>query len=76
MMPESNVPWPGAVRGVEVKKVLSFRSVVIFGGAGFVGSNWASYLLKNTDARVHIFDNLSRIGVENNLECLRREVTN
>jgi CDP-paratose 2-epimerase len=76
MMPESNVPWPGAVRGVEVKKVLSFRSVVIFGGAGFVGSNWASYLLKNTDARVHIFDNLSRIGVENNLECLRREATN
>lgn len=76
MMPESNVPRAGAVRGVEVKKVLSFRSVVIFGGAGFVGSNWASYLLKNTDARVHIFDNLSRIGVENNLECLRREVTN
>jgi CDP-paratose 2-epimerase len=66
----------GAVRGVEVKKVLSFRSVVIFGGAGFVGSNWASHLLKNTDARVHIFDNLSRIGVENNLECLRREVEN
>jgi CDP-paratose 2-epimerase len=76
MMPESNVPREGTVRGVEVKKVLSFRSVVIFGGAGFVGSNWASYLLKSTDARVHIFDNLSRIGVENNLECLRREVTN
>jgi CDP-paratose 2-epimerase len=67
-------PHAGAVRGVEVKKVLSFRSVVIFGGAGFVGSNWASYLLKNTDARVHIFDNLSRLGVEQNLECLRREV--
>jgi CDP-paratose 2-epimerase len=59
-----------------VKKVLSFRSVVIFGGAGFVGSNWASYLLKNTDARVHVFDNLSRIGVESNLECLRREAEN
>jgi len=57
-----------------VKKVLSFRSVVIFGGAGFVGSNWASYLLKSTDARVHIFDNLSRLGVEQNLECLRSEV--
>ena len=56
-----------------MKKVLSFRSVVIFGGAGFVGSNWASYLLKNTHARVHIFDNLSRAGVENNLECLRYE---
>jgi CDP-paratose 2-epimerase len=58
---------------MEVKKVLSFRSVVIFGGAGFVGSNWASYLLKNTEARVHIFDNLSRIGVEHNLHCLQSE---
>lgn len=76
MMPESNAPREGGVRGVEVRKVLSFRSVVIFGGAGFVGSNWASYLVKNTDARVHVFDNLSRIGVESNLECLRSEVTN
>lgn len=56
-----------------MKKLLSFRSVLIFGGAGFVGSNWASYLLKNSDARVHIFDNLSRSGVEMNLECLRQE---
>jgi len=56
-----------------MKKVLSFRSVLIFGGAGFVGSNWASHLLRNTDARVHIFDNLSRLGVQKNLEDLRRE---
>jgi CDP-paratose 2-epimerase len=56
-----------------MKKVLSFRSALIFGGAGFVGSNWASYLLRNTDARVHIFDNLSRRGVHQNLEELRRE---
>jgi CDP-paratose 2-epimerase len=56
-----------------MKKLLSFRSALIFGGAGFVGSNWASHLLKTTDARVHIFDNLSRRGVEQNLECLRRE---
>lgn len=56
-----------------MKKVLSFRSVLIFGGAGFVGSNWASHLLRNTDARVHIFDNLSRRGVHQNLDDLRRE---
>jgi CDP-paratose 2-epimerase len=56
-----------------VKKGLPFRSVVILGGAGFVGSNWASYLLKHTHARIHIFDNLSRIGVEHNLECLQSE---
>ena len=56
-----------------MKKLLSFRSVLIFGGAGFVGSNWAHHLLKTTDARIHIFDNLSRRGVHHNLEWLRRE---
>jgi CDP-paratose 2-epimerase len=56
-----------------MKRLLSFRSILIFGGAGFVGANWASYLLKHTDARVHIFDNFSRQGVEHNLEWLRRQ---
>lgn len=46
------------------------RSVLIFGGAGFVGANWASHLLANTSARVHIFDNLSRRRVEHNLRWL------
>ncbi len=50
----------------------SFRSVLIFGGAGFIGSNWASYLLEHTDAKVHIFDNLSRKGVRHNLESLQK----
>lgn len=56
-----------------MKRVLPFRSVLIFGGAGFVGSNWASYLLKTSNARVHIFDNLSRRGVQRNLDWLRQE---
>lgn len=56
-----------------MKKVLSFRSALIFGGAGFIGSNWASHLLRTSDTRVHIFDNLSRQGVHRNLELLRRE---
>lgn len=56
-----------------MKKLVSFRSVLIFGGAGFIGSNWAHHLLKGSDARVHIFDNLSRNGVHRNLEWLRRE---
>ena len=56
-----------------MKKLLPFRSVLIFGGAGFVGSNWASHVLKTTDARVHIFDNLSRQGVQRNLDWLRQE---
>lgn len=48
------------------------RSVLIFGGAGFIGSNLAYHLLTQTEAQVHIFDNLSRAGVHHNLEWLRR----
>ena len=47
------------------------RSVLIFGGAGFIGSNWAEHLLTKTDADVHIFDNLSRRKVEHNVKWLK-----
>jgi CDP-paratose 2-epimerase len=50
----------------------SNRAVLIFGGAGFVGSNWAHHLLANTDAKIHVFDNLSRKRVQHNLEWLQR----
>lgn len=50
----------------------SFRSVLILGGAGFIGSNLASSLLKHSSAKVHVFDNLSRPGVRNNLEWLQQ----
>jgi CDP-paratose 2-epimerase len=49
----------------------SSRSVLIFGGAGFVGSNWAHHLLTRTEANVHVFDNLSRAKVKNNLQWLQ-----
>lgn len=49
------------------------RSVLIFGGAGFIGSNWASYVLSNSDAPVHIYDNLSRPGSEHNLRWLQQQ---
>src|ERR1700694_2063258 len=48
------------------------RSVLILGGAGFIGSNLAHHLLTTTDARVHVFDNLTRAGVHHNLEWLRK----
>src|SRR5579864_5174278 len=49
------------------------RTVVIFGGAGFIGSNWADRLLSSSCTNVHIFDNLSRPGAEWNLRRLRAE---
>ncbi len=55
-----------------MRKSDRFRSAVIFGGAGFIGSNLAQHLLQTTDAKIHIFDNLSRNGVHHNLEYLQR----
>lgn len=59
-----------------MKKTDRFRSVVIFGGAGFIGSNLAHKLLETTDAKVQIFDNLSRPGVRNNLHALQKAAGN
>lgn len=59
-----------------MKKVDRFRSVAILGGAGFIGSNLAHHLLSHSDAKIHIFDNLSRPGVRYNLESLQRAAGN
>lgn len=56
----------------DLANVVPMRSVLIFGGAGFIGSNWAHRLLKTTDAKVHVFDNLSRRGVHHNLKWLQK----
>jgi CDP-paratose 2-epimerase len=53
-------------------KTQQARSALIFGGAGFIGTNLAQHLLARTNATVHIFDNLSRAGVHRNLEWLRK----
>jgi CDP-paratose 2-epimerase len=45
--------------------------IVIFGGAGFIGTNLAHQLLSEGEDVV-VFDNLSRPGVERNLAFLRR----
>src|SRR5579875_2683526 len=46
------------------------RTILITGGAGFIGCNLAQRLLVDSSARVRIFDDLSRVGVEANLEWL------
>jgi CDP-paratose 2-epimerase len=59
-----------------MKKVDRFRSVAILGGAGFIGSNLAHHILDTSDAKVHIFDNLSRLGVRYNLGSLQKKAGN
>ena len=49
----------------------SAKTVLITGGAGFIGSNLAERLLEEAGTRVRIFDNLSRRGVRRNLDWLR-----
>jgi CDP-paratose 2-epimerase len=46
------------------------RPALIFGGAGFIGSNVAERLLANGQ-RVRIYDSLARPGVERNLRWLQ-----
>jgi len=48
------------------------RSVLITGGAGFIGASYARRRLAAGD-RVIVLDNLSRAGSEHNLEWLRTE---
>ena len=47
------------------------RTVLITGGAGFIGSNLADRLLASSGTRVRIFDNLSRAGVTRNVAWLK-----
>jgi len=49
--------------------MMPMRHAVIFGGAGFIGSNVADRLLSQGE-RVLIFDSMARPGVERNVEWL------
>ena len=44
--------------------------ILVTGGAGFIGSNFASTLMQRKDD-VIIFDNMSRVGARDNIEWLR-----
>ncbi len=47
------------------------QTILITGGAGFIGSNLAQRFLAEPNTRVRVFDNLSRRGVEHNVAWLR-----
>jgi len=48
------------------------KKYLITGGAGFIGSNYVSRLLRRSES-VTILDNLSRVGAKSNLEWLQSE---
>tara|TARA_B100001146_G_scaffold225233_1_gene248323 strand:+ start:290 stop:1309 length:1020 start_codon:yes stop_codon:yes gene_type:complete len=47
---------------------LKNNNVLVTGGAGFIGSNYVSYLLKSTNAQVFVLDSLTYAGDVKNLE--------
>ena len=59
------------MRGQGLMGERSRRTVLITGGAGFIGSNLAERLLREPETRVRVFDDLSRPGVEHNLAWLK-----
>lgn len=54
------------------RKLRESEAVLITGGAGFIGTNLANRLIA-VGYPVYIFDNLSRPGVEYNLEWLKQQ---
>ena len=52
-------------------KDLSQSSFLITGGAGFIGSHIAEYLLKNGAGKVRVLDNLVN-GFQSNLDILKQ----
>jgi CDP-paratose 2-epimerase len=60
---------PSPARGLIAANTDPERPVLVTGGAGFIGANIANHLL-SSGQRVRIFDDVSRIGVDQNLEWL------
>ena len=68
----SQTGWWSPKESGKKQKMLEPSYVLITGGAGFIGVNLADHLLREGYS-VIIYDNLSRAGVEKNLEWLLSE---
>lgn len=63
--------WMSSPYSTDVKKTIEDQKhFLITGGAGFIGANLATHLLK-LGHTVTIYDNLSRAGVEKNIRWLK-----
>ncbi|MBT8262774.1 MAG: dTDP-glucose 4,6-dehydratase [Bacteroidia bacterium] len=49
---------------------MKYDNILITGGAGFIGSNYVSYLLESTSADVYVLDKLTYAGDMHNLESV------
>lgn len=49
-------------------------NIFITGGAGFIGTNTALHFSKESDNRITILDNLSRVGTNSNLFSLQKSI--
>ncbi len=51
------------------------NKVLITGGAGFIGSNYVEYLLKNSEDEIFVLDKLTYAGNLHNLEAVSDKIT-
>ena len=69
-MSPRRLPLPATPKALPAPKIVrETKPLLIFGGAGFIGSNLADTVMSAGDD-VIVFDNLSRPGVERNLNWL------
>jgi len=54
---------------------LKNNKVLITGGAGFIGSNYVEYLLKNSEDEIFVLDKLTYAGNLQNLEAVSDKIT-
>ncbi|MDC7994997.1 dTDP-glucose 4,6-dehydratase [Altibacter sp. HG106] len=52
---------------------MNTNNVLVTGGAGFIGSNYVSFLMQTTDAKIFVLDSLTYAGDVKNLEAVSDE---